>query len=121
MATVRTYDLAAIRRALPALADITYMNSGTEGIMAEPVVEKYFEVLGNFERNGYWVRRQMDDQFAVARERMAKLVAADPDEVTVTRNGTDGCALVLGAFTFLPGDEILIGDQEHPAILYPAL
>ena len=38
MPAVKEYDLAAIRQALPALADVIYMNNGTEGIMAEPVL-----------------------------------------------------------------------------------
>jgi selenocysteine lyase/cysteine desulfurase len=120
MATVQTYDLATIRRNLPALGTVTYMNSGTEGIMAEPVAESYLKVLGEFERFGHYARKQLDGNFALARERFAELVSADPDEICVTRNGTDGCAFVLGAFDFKSGDEILIGNQEHPAILYPA-
>src|SRR5579884_498725 len=100
MAEVQTYDLSAIRRALPSLADITYMNSGTEGIMAEPVVEKYFDVLGHFERYGYYDRRRISDQMQKARERLAAMLNADVDEVCVTHSGTDGVSIVLGALTF---------------------
>lgn len=120
MASTGTYDLAAIRQALPALNDITYMNSGTEGIMAEPVLKAYFDVLGHFERYGYYDRRRIADEMVRARERLASVVNASVEEVCVTRSGTDGVSIVLGAFTFQPGDEIIIGSEEHPAIAYPA-
>jgi selenocysteine lyase/cysteine desulfurase len=120
MANVQTYDLAAIRAALPALADVTYMNSGTEGIMAEPVLKSYLDVLTRFERYGHYARHELVGEFVKARERCAALVNAEPSEVGVTRSGTDGCSFVIGAFDFKPGDQILISDQEHPAILYPA-
>ncbi|HEX5417060.1 MAG TPA: aminotransferase class V-fold PLP-dependent enzyme, partial [Chloroflexota bacterium] len=120
MAQTATYDLAKIRAALPALNDVTYMNSGTEGIMAEPVRAAYFAVLERFEQYGHYARKELDPQFALARERLAALVNAEPSEACVTRSGTDGCSIVLGALSYQPGDQILISDQEHPAILYPA-
>ncbi len=120
MASIETYDLAAIRKALPSLSEITYMNSGTEGIMAEPVLKTYFDVLGHFERYGYYDRRRISDAMGKAREALASVVYADVDEVCVTHSGTDGVSIVLGAFTFQPGDEIVIGSEEHPAIAYPA-
>lgn len=120
MATNLTYDLAAVRRELPALKDVIYMNSGTEGIMAEPVRRAYFEKLSRFESYGHWARVELVDEMAACRQRFARLVNAEEDEVTVTRNGTDGVSLVLGSFPFQPGDELLIGGEEHPAIVYPA-
>ncbi|MGH2458582.1 MAG: aminotransferase class V-fold PLP-dependent enzyme [Chloroflexota bacterium] len=120
MASTETYDLTGLRAALPSLADVTYLNSGTEGIMAEPVLKRYFEILGHFERYGYWDRRRISDEMTRARERLASVINADPDEVCVTHSGTDGVSIVLGAFTFQPGDEIVIGSEEHPAIAYPS-
>jgi selenocysteine lyase/cysteine desulfurase len=121
MATTATYDLAAARRNLPALNDVTYMNSATEGIMAEPVLASYFESLGRFERYGYWLRREFEKAIPTARQRIATLLSADPDEVCITHSGTEGCSFVIGATDFKPGDEILIGNQEHPALLYPTV
>lgn len=120
MATRATYDLKAVRAELPALKDVIYMNSGTEGIMAEPVRRAYLEKVSRFESYGHWARVEMADDMAAARERFAKLVNAHADEVAVTRNGTEGVSFVLGAFPFKEGDELLIGGEEHPAITYPA-
>jgi selenocysteine lyase/cysteine desulfurase len=121
MPSTSTYDLKSIRAALPALSELTYMNSGGEGIMAEPVLASYLEIVARFERNGYWLRRSLEEEFLKARAAFATLLGADPDEVAITRSGTEGVAFVLGAFRFQPGDELLIGSEEHPAILHPTL
>ena len=120
MAQTAAYNLAKIRAALPSLNDVTYMNSGTEGIMAEPVREAYFAVLDRFERYGHFARKELEPQFAVARERLAALVNAEPSEACVTRSGTEGCSFILGALDYKLGDQVIISDQEHPALLYPA-
>ena len=116
----RTYDLAAVRAALPALRDVRYLNTGTEGIMAEPVLEAYFDILRAFERYGHHTRKRLAPEIDTTRARFAQLINADPDEIAITRNGTDGVSMVLGAFPFAPGDELLIGNEEHPALNFPA-
>lgn len=115
-----TYDLAAARDKLLSLREVTYVNSGTEGIMAEPVLDAYFDTLRFFERFGHWARTQLVAEMDGCRTRLATLVNAAVEEVAVTRNGTDGVSIVLGCFPFAEGDELLIGSEEHPAITYPA-
>jgi selenocysteine lyase/cysteine desulfurase len=85
------------------------------------VLASYFEMLGRFERYGYWHRRELEKTIPIARDRIAALLSADPDEVCITHSGTEGCSFILGATNFKPGDEILIGNQEHPALLYPSV
>lgn len=120
MTLTRTYDVAELRRQLPSLREVTYMNSGTEGIMAQPVLDAYLKALTRFEQFGHWARVELVDEMAACRERIAAMVHAEADEVTVTRNGTDGVSLLLGSFPFAQGDELIIGSEEHPAINYPA-
>ena len=114
------YDLAAVRAALPALNDVIYLNTGTEGIMAEPVLDAYLEILRRFERYGHWARQQLLPEMDAARARLAALLNADPDEVSITRSGTDGVSMILGSLAFTPDDELLIGNEEHPALTHPA-
>src|SRR5438067_1955617 len=115
-----TYDLAAVRAELPALKDVVYMNSGTEGIMAEPVRRAYLDALSRFESYGHWERMKLADEMAACRQRFARLVNAEEAAIAVTRNGTEGVSFVLGTFPLQPGDELLIGGEEHPAINYPS-
>jgi selenocysteine lyase/cysteine desulfurase len=119
-APTSTFDLAAVRAQLPATDEVTYLNFGTEGIVAEPVLKGYLDVLSRFERFGHWERTRLAGEMGACRERVARLVNAAADEVTVTRNGTDGVSVVLGSFPWREGDELLIGSEEHPAVVYPA-
>lgn len=113
-------DLAAIRAQIPATREVSYLNFGTEGIMAEPVLEAYLDVLSRFERFGHWERSRLASEIPKCRELVAALVNAQVNEVAITRNGTDGCSMVLGSFPWQEGDELVIGSEEHPAIVYPA-
>jgi L-cysteine/cystine lyase len=113
-------DLASIRAQLPATREVTYLNFGTEGIVAEPVLQGYLDVLSRFERFGHWERTRLAGEMGACRERVARLVNATVEEVTVTRNGTDGVSVILGSFPWREGDELVIGSEEHPAIVYPA-
>jgi len=115
-----TYAIDAIRRDIPALADVVYMNYGTEGVMAESVLAPYIEMLSRFERYGHFERMKIADEMTRCHETVALLVKCRVEEVAITRNGTDGVSMVLGSFPFREGDELLIGGEEHPAIVYPA-
>jgi selenocysteine lyase/cysteine desulfurase len=119
-APASTLDLAAIRAQLPATDDVTYLNFGTEGIVAEPVLKGYLDTLARFERYGHWERTHLAGEMDGCRERVARLVNAAVEEVSVTRNGTDGVSVILGSFPWQEGDELLIGSEEHPAIVFPA-
>jgi selenocysteine lyase/cysteine desulfurase len=119
-APTSTLDVAAARAQLPATREVAYLNFGTEGIVAEPVLQGYLEVLARFERFGYWERNHLAGEPAACRERVAGLVGAAVDEVAITRNGTDGVSMILGSLPWREGDELLIGSEEHPAIVYPA-
>ena len=47
-----TLDFAEVRTQFPILREMAYLNTGTYGIMAESVLEKYLEVIADFERRG---------------------------------------------------------------------
>ena len=97
----QTYDLAAVRAALPALDDVIYLNSGTEGIMAEPVLTAYLDTLTYFERYGHFARTQLTAAMDEARLRLASVLNAEPDEIAISRNGTDGVSMVDNKFNAL--------------------
>ena len=54
------------------------------------------------------------------RQAIADLLGAHSDSIAFTRNATDGHNIVLQGIKWQPGDELLISDQEHPALSHPA-
>jgi selenocysteine lyase/cysteine desulfurase len=112
-------DLEQLRARLPALRDVTYLNTGTLGVMAEPVLERYAEALQRVERFGHARWDEVRAIAEVARQRLAELVGACSEELAFTGNSTDGLALVLASLRWSPGDRVMTSDQEHPALLLP--
>ena len=47
-----TFDLGRVRAALPALQECTYLNTGTFGLVAEPVAERALAALRAFDTRG---------------------------------------------------------------------
>lgn len=118
-------DLAPIRAAIPALANSIYLNTGTFGPMPSAVADEIRRVYGEVERQGtfspgvFW---QMELQgFEAVRQQVAGLLHADPAEIALTRNVTDGINIVLHGLDWQPGDQVIVTDHEHPSGTVPWL
>src|SRR5579884_1970769 len=119
MSTV-TFDVAAVRAAYPILQEMAYFNTGTYGLMAEPVLQRYLENVAQFERRGMAADELvMRAGIEESRSRLAARINADASEIALTGNATDGVAFVTAGLEWSAGDEVIISDQEHPAMNYP--
>ena len=114
------YDCTSVREAIPLLRDHVYLNTGTEGLLAEPVLADYLAAIARQEREGHVALDWRYAELERTRQAVADLVHAHPDTIAFTRNATDGHNLVLYGLDWQPGDELLISDQEHPALSHPA-
>lgn len=119
MSTGTRYDLATARAALPILNQVTYLNTGTVGIMAEPVLARHLAAQADYERGGHYTQERARAGYEEARAALAALVNASSDEIALTRNATDGVALVAAGLALNPTDEVLTTSEEHPAVLVP--
>ena len=113
------FDVARVRDAYPILREMAYFNTGTYGIMAEPVLAGYLQNIARFERRGMAESGSLHRQIEAARERLAARINAQPEEIALTGNATDGVTYVAEGLSWSPGDEVIISDQEHPAMSYP--
>ncbi|MFZ2357996.1 MAG: aminotransferase class V-fold PLP-dependent enzyme [Anaerolineae bacterium] len=118
-------NLEHIRAAIPALASSIYLNTGTFGPMPTPVADEIRRVYGEIERQGtfspavFW---QMElDGFEAVRQQIAALLHADPADIALTRNVTDGINIVLHGLDWQPGDQVILTDHEHPSGTVPWL
>jgi len=114
-----TIDIAAVRRALPSLESMVYLNSGGCGIAAEPVVQALLAATARQERQSFAVWEAMQQELEAARARLAALIGAAPAEFAFTRNATDGVNLVMAGLPWHGDEEVIITSQEHPAMLFP--
>ena len=118
-------DLVSIRAAIPALAHSIYLNTGTFGPLPTGVADEICRVYGEIERQGtfspgvFW---QMElEGFEAVRGQVAALLHADPAEIALTRNVTDGINIVLHGLDWRPGDQVILTDHEHPSGTVPWL
>lgn len=112
--------LVAARDAHPILRDVTYLNTGSLGIMAGPVADVHLEATRRWETHGLVARDAFLQTAEEARRVAADLVGADPASVALTGNVTDGINIALAGLGWRPGDELVISDQEHPGMRVPA-
>jgi selenocysteine lyase/cysteine desulfurase len=110
----RDLDVVRIREQLPALGEVVYLNTGTAGIAARPLEE-----LTLFEQHGEVVYQAMQERMEAARARVAAYLGATADELAFTRNATDGVNLVVWGLPWKADDEVVLSNEEHPAMNLP--
>jgi selenocysteine lyase/cysteine desulfurase len=112
--------IAAVRRAFPTLDEMTYLNVATHGLTPRPVLDRYLELISLTAQYGH-LRYAAEDVPAYERARAAVAGILDVPATWLAfgRNATDGINDVLGSLKWQPGDEVIISDQEHPALTLP--
>ncbi|MCU0490568.1 MAG: aminotransferase class V-fold PLP-dependent enzyme [Chloroflexaceae bacterium] len=108
-----------VRADFPGLRELTYLNMGTHGLMPEPALRRYQAAIASYEQIGYFAHYELEAAREQARARMAALINALPEAVALTGNANDGINLVAAGLAWHPGDEVLVSDQEHPALESP--
>ena len=89
---------------------LVYFNTGGLGPASTPVLNAFTQEM---------LKRQKDsdtghDQFAPAREVVARFFQAKPDEICLTRNTTEGTSIVASGLKLGAGDEVIIDSHAHP-------
>ena len=108
---------ARVGRHFARTEGITNLEHGYWGRMAEPVLAHYQEALARVNReNSWYARRLYGDDYQYARERVARLIGADVEEVALTRNATEAIHNLIRQYRTLgPGDAVLLADVDYPA------
>ena len=100
-------EIERIRAAIPALSRCIYLNTGTFGPLPAPVAEEIRRVYGEIEALGtfsppiFWEMELAG--FEAVRAQVAQLMGADPAEIALTRNVTDGINIVLHGLDWRAG------------------
>jgi selenocysteine lyase/cysteine desulfurase len=118
-------DIQAIRAGIPALKNSTYLNTGTFGPSPTVVLNKIRRALDLIEEHGAFapiVREEVEKkEYELAREKTAALLKVSSDEIALTRSVSDGVSMIANGLDWMPGDEVVISDQEHPSGMLPWL
>ena len=109
-----------LRGLMPALAGKTYFNYGGQGPLPDPALAaitaswRTIQQLGPFTGE---VWPYLERTSAGLRQRLAAWFGVGPQRLAFTENVTSGCVLPLWGLPWQSGDELLIGDCEHPGVV----
>ncbi|MFI4859784.1 MAG: aminotransferase class V-fold PLP-dependent enzyme [Phycisphaerales bacterium JB063] len=96
--------------------DCTFLNHGSFGAAPRVVLDRQKQLRERMERNP--LRFLLDEAPPLvehARQAVAKLINAQPEDVVFVRNATAGVNVVLRSLRFEPGDEILYFNHAYNA------
>jgi L-cysteine/cystine lyase len=105
---------------MPALANKVYFNYGGQGPLPTPSLEaiqaswRTIQELGPF-TGSVWP--YVGGTVSSLRQRLASWCGVPSERLAFTENVTSGCVLPLWGLPWQAGDELLIGDGEHPGVV----
>ena len=102
------FDWAAIRSMFPLGNDRIFLNNGTMGITPYPVlnaVQNSFETIA--EKAEY--PHHSDD----LEKMLASIIGADPKEIGITKNVSEGINHICWGLDLKRGDEVILTEHEH--------
>jgi selenocysteine lyase/cysteine desulfurase len=111
-------DWAEIRSRYPVANNSTFLNI-TSGTPLSHKARAAVHRLVDAQWEGSGSRDERHRMLALARERFARMVGAQPGEIAVTRNVTEGLNIVANAIDWKPGDNVVFCQElEHPNNIY---
>ncbi|HEY66006.1 MAG TPA: aminotransferase class V-fold PLP-dependent enzyme [Caldilineae bacterium] len=117
-------DIASLRREFPVLQHCIYLNCGTYGPLPTAVADELIRWYRRIEMEGSFapeVLQDLHEEYEAARRAAAALLHADPEEIALTRNVSEGVNIVANGLSWQPGDEVILTDEEHPGGACPWL
>ena len=116
--------IGSIRGDFPMLGHWTHLNCGGMAPLPTSVGAELLRIPQAVVNEGPLRLQAHDEDFLrieAARATIARFINAHPDEVTFTTQFSTAVSLVVEGLAWQPGDEVIVTDQEHPALLTPVL
>lgn len=111
------------RESTPATRNVIYLNCGWSGPMTTHVAHAMRAFLDREMTLGPTTQAVFDERVAMResyRALMAAVVGAEPEEITIAQNTTEGINTVLNGLPFPPESNVVTTSIEHPSGIIPA-
>ncbi|MBR2121667.1 MAG: aminotransferase class V-fold PLP-dependent enzyme [Lachnospiraceae bacterium] len=109
-----------IEKEFPSLKDVTYLNTCLVGIPPLRAQEAYRTEIEELV-DSHGSEDDFDDRRAAAREDLAWLIGAEPEEIALTNNTTAGMDVISLGYPWDPDREVVVYEKEHFANLADVL
>lgn len=112
----------SLRHCMPALANKTYFNYGGQGPLPQPSLEAITAAFVRIQELGPFsspVWPYVASQIEALRRRLGSpaWLGVGGQRLAFTENVTSGCVLPLWGLPWQSGDQLLLGDAEHPGVV----
>jgi L-cysteine/cystine lyase len=115
-------DVEAVRGSLPVTGRLAYLNTGTAGPLPLAAIDAMAEAAkmeAEEGRTGHAGYQLLFDRLTELRLSLAALVGAEPDEIAISHNTTDGMNIGAWSLPWEAGDRVVTTTLEHPGALLP--
>ncbi len=105
-----------VRRLTPITQEYAYFQSSGFSPKMEPVIEETAR-WARFHNAGAvapGIHDKVLKAFEETREKVARSIHADADEIVLGENTTIGINIVANGIDWQPGDNVILSDKEHP-------
>src|SRR5216684_278187 len=115
-------DVDAVRASLPVTERLAYLNTGTAGPLPQAAIDAQAEAAtreaeeGRIGHDGF---QRLFDRLIELRAGLAAFVGAEPEEIAISHNTTDGMNIGTWSLPWQPGDRVVTTTLEHPGGLLP--
>lgn len=117
-------SIAEIRTDFPSLAHGVNLNCGGMAPLPTPVIDELLRISQYVGAYGPAMLAAHDEELTrveAAHRSIADILAVDSDEIAFTTQFSTAVNIVVEGLDWQAGDEVIITDQEHPAMLTPLL
>jgi selenocysteine lyase/cysteine desulfurase len=114
-------DPEAFRALQPITRQCAYLNHASLGPLPLPAAAAMAAAAREQSELGSEIFPAYDAAKESAREEIARLIGATPDEVALTRNTVEGLSIVASGIDWKPGESVVVDTQEFPGNIYPWL
>ncbi|MBG0788881.1 MAG: aminotransferase class V-fold PLP-dependent enzyme [Desulfovibrionaceae bacterium] len=109
------------RHDFPITLKRTYLNNAASTPMSLPGIRAVAAYLEDRAAMGAGANGKWDGVVARTRDKLARLVGGEPDDIALTGGTSHGLSLVAGGFDWREGDEAVIVVPDFTANVYPWL
>lgn len=115
-----TTQIDRVRELFPAASNLTYLATNGGAPLPAPVVDAVKAALDGLAGGGVATIMMTGPTVASdARQKVARLLGCDPDEIAFSRNTGEGIVWTADSIRWNPGDQVLAYQGEYPTVVYP--
>src|SRR5579885_2308778 len=112
-------DLSQYRQHFPVTQQLIYLNHAAVAPLAGPVAEAMARLADDVLHSGSFHSSEWRKTYDGLRAAAARLIHAEPGEIALMKNTSEGIATIAMGLDWRAGDRIIAFEEEFPANQYP--